>query len=132
MSLSDPIADMLTRIRNGTMAKAKHVLVRNSRVCFNIAKVLKDEGYIDDYDVIEDAQQGVLRVTLKYGPNGERVIQSLRRESKPGCRVYRGVHDLPRVLEGLGVAIVSTSRGMMSDRQARQLNIGGELICTIY
>jgi len=132
MSLSDPIADMLTRIRNGALAKAKHVHIKRSNVCVNIAKVLKDEGYIEDFDVIEDAKQGVLRITLKYGPNGARVIQSLRRESKPGCRVYRGVKDLPKVLEGLGVAIVSTSRGVMSDRQARKENIGGELICTVY
>jgi small subunit ribosomal protein S8 len=132
MSLSDPIADMLTRIRNGAMANAKHVHIKNSKVCRNIAKVLKEEGYVEDFDVIDDAKQGLLRVTLKYGPNGERVIQSLHRESKPGCRVYRGVKDLPRVLEGLGVAIVSTSRGVMSDRQARQQNIGGELICTVY
>ena len=132
MSLSDPIADMLTRIRNGTMAKAKHVYAKNSRFCAGIAKVLKEEGYIEDFDVVEDARQGVLRITMKYGPNGERIIQSLRRESTPGCRVYRGVGELPRVLEGLGVAIVSTSKGVMSDRQARQMNVGGELICTIY
>ncbi len=132
MSLSDPIADMLTRIRNGAMANGKHVHVKNSKVCRNIAKVLKSEGYIEDFDVIDDARQGLLRITLKYGPNGERVIQSLRRESKPGCRVYRGVKDIPKVLEGLGVAIVSTSKGVMSDRQARQENIGGELICTVY
>ncbi len=132
MSLSDPIADMLTRIRNGAMANAKHVHIKNSKVCRNIAKVLKEEGYVEDFDVIDDAKQGLLRVTLKYGPNGERVIQSLRRESKPGCRVYRGVKDLPKVLEGLGVAIVSTSQGVMSDRKARQQNIGGELICTVY
>lgn len=132
MSLSDPIADMLTRIRNGVMANAKAINVKRTKVCVNIAKVLKDEGYIDDFDVIDDQKQGLLRLTLRYGPNGERVIQKIQRESKPGCRVYRGVGDLPRVLEGLGVAIVSTSRGVMSDRQARQMNIGGELICTVY
>lgn len=132
MSLSDPIADMLTRIRNGVMANAKAINVKRTKVCVNIAKVLKDEGYIDEFDVIDDNQQGLLRLTLRYGPNGERVIQKIQRESKPGCRVYRGVGDLPRVLDGLGVAIVSTSRGVMSDRQARQMNIGGELICTIY
>jgi small subunit ribosomal protein S8 len=123
---------MLTRIRNGVMANAKAINVKRTKVCVNIAKVLKDEGYIDDFDVIDDQKQGLLRLTLRYGPNGERVIQKIQRESKPGCRVYRGVGDLPRVLEGLGVAIVSTSRGVMSDRQARQMNIGGELICTVY
>jgi small subunit ribosomal protein S8 len=123
---------MLTRIRNGMMANAKAINVKRTKVCVNIAKVLKDEGYIEDFDVIDDQKQGLLRLTLRYGPNGEKVIQKIQRESKPGCRVYRGVGELPRVLEGLGVAIVSTSRGVMSDRQARQMNIGGELICTIY
>ncbi|NLE29070.1 MAG: 30S ribosomal protein S8 [Phycisphaerae bacterium] len=132
MSLSDPIADMLTRIRNGMMANAKAINVKRTKVCVNIAKVLKDEGYIEDFDVIDDQKQGLLRLKLRYGPNGERVIQKIQRESKPGCRVYRGVGELPRVLDGLGVAIVSTSRGVMSDRQAREMNIGGELICTIY
>jgi len=111
---------------------AKHVTVRGSKLCASIAKVLKDEGYIEEFDVIDDGRQGVIRVTLKYGPNGERVIQDLKRESKPGCRVYRGVRELPRVLDGLGVAIVSTSKGVMSDRQCRAERIGGELICTIY
>jgi len=123
---------MLTRIRNGMMANAKAINVKRTKVCVNIAKVLKDEGYIEDFDVIDDQKQGLLRLKLRYGPNGERVIQKIQRESKPGCRVYRGVGELPRVLDGLGVAIVSTSRGVMSDRQAREMNIGGELICTIY
>jgi small subunit ribosomal protein S8 len=131
MSLSDPIADMLTRIRNGAMANAKHVHIKNSKVCRNIAKVLKEEGYVEDFDVIDDAKQGLLRVTLKYGPNGERVIQSLRRESKPGCRVYSGVEELPRPLQGLGIAIVSTSKGVLSDRKARTARVGGELLCTV-
>jgi small subunit ribosomal protein S8 len=132
MSLSDPIADMLTRIRNGVMVKAKAVTIKRNKVCVNIAKVLKEEGYIEDFDVIDDNLQGVIRVNLKYGPTGERVIQKIERMSKPGCRVYRGVSDLPRVLDGLGVVIVSTSQGVMSDRTARQMNIGGELICTVY
>jgi len=114
------------------MANAKAINVKRTKVCVNIAKVLKDEGYIEDFDVIDDQKQGLLRLKLRYGPNGERVIQKIQRESKPGCRVYRGVGELPRVLDGLGVAIVSTSRGVMSDRQAREMNIGGELICTIY
>jgi small subunit ribosomal protein S8 len=114
------------------MVKAKAVTVKQSKVCVNIAKVLKDEGYIEDFDIIDDNLQGLIRVNLKYGPTGERVIQKIVRTSKPGCRVYRGVSELPRVLEGLGVVIVSTSKGVMSDRQARQLNVGGELICTVY
>ncbi len=132
MSLSDPVADMLTRIRNGVMVNAKNVTIKSSKICVNIARVLRDEGFIEDYSVIDDGKQGLLRVTLKYGSNGEPVIQQLKRESKPGKRVYRGVRELPRVLDGLGVAIVSTSKGVMSDKQARENNVGGELICTVY
>ncbi len=132
MSLSDPVADMLTRIRNGVMVNAKNVTIKSSKVCVNIARVLKDEGFIEDYSVIDDGKQGLLRITLKYGTNGEPVIQQLKRESKPGRRVYRGVKDLPRVLDGLGIAIISTSKGVMSDRKARENNVGGELICTVY
>jgi len=132
MSLSDPVADMLTRIRNGVMVNAKNVTIKSSKICVNIARVLRDEGFIEDYTLIDDGKQGLLRVTLKYGSNGEPVIQQLKRESKPGRRVYRGVRELPRVLDGLGVAIVSTSKGVMSDKQARENNVGGELICTVY
>jgi small subunit ribosomal protein S8 len=132
MSLSDPIADMLTRIRNGVRADAKTVKIRSSKMCIRVAEVLKNEGYIGNYDVIDDGRQGILRITLKYGPNGERVIQNLKRESKPGCRRYRGVKDVPQVLNGLGIVIVSTSRGVLSDRQCRELHIGGELICSVY
>lgn len=132
MSLSDPIADMLTRMRNGVRINAKTVNIRGSKTCANIAKVLKDEGYIEDFDLIDDGKQGVLAVTLRYGPNGERIMRDLKRESKPGRRVYRGVKELPRVLDGLGIAIVSTSKGVMSDRQCRDLHIGGELLCTVY
>ncbi len=132
MSLSDPVADMLTRIRNGVMVNAKNVTIKSSKVCVNIARVLKDEGFIEDYTLIDDGKQGLLRVTLKYGSNGEPVIQELKRESKPGRRVYRGVKELPRVLDGLGIAIISTSKGVMSDRKARENNVGGELICTVY
>lgn len=132
MSLSDPIADMLTRIRNAIRVNAKTVTIRASKVCVNVARVLKDEGYIDDFDVIEDAKQGLVRVHLKYGPNGEKLIQGLKRESRPGRRVYRGVSEIPRVLDGLGIAIVSTSKGVMSDRQCREKHVGGELICTVY
>jgi small subunit ribosomal protein S8 len=107
-------------------------MVKRNKICVNIAKVLKDEGFIQEYDLIDDDRQGMIRVTLKYGPNGEQVIQKIDRVSKPGCRTYRGVSELPRILDGLGVVVVSTSKGVMSDRQARQLNIGGELICTVY
>lgn len=131
MSQTDTISDMLTRIRNAARNKAKRVEVRNSKVCVGIAKVLKDEGYITGYDVIDDGRQGVLRVDLKYGPNGEQLIHSVTRQSKPGRRVYGGVEELPRPLAGLGIAIVSTSKGVLSDRQARTERVGGELLCTI-
>jgi len=97
-----------------------------------LAKVLKQEGYIDDFDVIEDTKQGILRITLKYTANGEPIINAMRRESKPGRRVYKAVKDMPQVLNGLGVAILSTSKGVMSDRQCREAKVGGELICTVY
>lgn len=131
MALSDTIADMLTRIRNAARNKAKRVECRNSKVCAGIAQVLKDEGYIADFAVIDDGRQGVLRIDLKYGPLGESLFTSIVRESKPGCRVYSGVEDLPRPLAGLGISIVSTSKGVLSDRQARKERVGGELLCTI-
>ncbi len=131
MALSDPIADMLTRIRNAVRNRAKTVDVLNSKVCRGIAEVLRDEGYINGFDVIDDGRQGIIRVDLKYGPRGEQVLTLLHRESKPGRRVYRGVEDLPRPLQGLGIAIVSTSRGVMSDRKAREQRVGGELLCTV-
>lgn len=131
MALSDPIADMLTRIRNATRNKADRVDVRNSKVCAGIAGVLKDEGYINDYSVIDDGRQGILRVNLRYGPHGEDIINLIRRESKPGCRVYTKAKDLPRPLGGLGIAVVSTPVGVLSDRKARTQNVGGELLCTV-
>ena len=131
MSLSDPIADMLTRIRNASRVGRQEVSVKASKVCQGIAQVLKDEGYIVDFDRIEDGKQGLIRVALKYTPVGDPVITTIKRVSKPGCRVYNGKEDLPRVLGGLGVAIVSTSQGVMSDRKCRQDNVGGELICTV-
>lgn len=132
MSLSDPIADMLTRIRNGLRARHTVVNVRASGVCEGIAKVLKEEGYIQDYKRVEDqTHQGFLRVYLKYGPVGEEVITEIRRVSTPGRRVYEGVEDIPRPLGGMGVAIVSTSKGILSDRQCRELSVGGEVLCTV-
>ena len=131
MSLSDPIADMLTRIRNASRVGRRQVNVKASKVCSGVAQVLKDEGYIVDYDRIDDGKQGLIRVMLKYTPEGSPVITTLQRVSKPGCRVYNGKENLPRVMGGLGVAIVSTSKGVMSDRKCRQENVGGELICTV-
>ena len=131
MALSDPIADMLTRIRNATRNKAKRVDCLNSKACRGVAKVLQDEGYINGFDVLDDGRQGVLRVDLKYGPAGERVVNRLTRVSKPGRRVYTKVDDLPRPLQGLGIAIVSTSSGVLSDRQAREKRVGGELLATV-
>jgi small subunit ribosomal protein S8 len=131
MSLSDPIADMLTRIRNANRNHSDSVDVRNSKICTGIAKVLVSEGYITGYDIIDDGQQGILRVNLKYGPRGEKLIHEIQRVSKPSCRVYSKVEDLPRPLDGLGIAIVSTSRGIVSDREAREQKVGGELLCTV-
>lgn len=129
--MNDPIADMLTRIRNATRNRAKTVTCLNSRVCRGIADVLQAEGYIQDFDVIEDARQGLLKIRLKYGPRGEVLIHKIHRESKPGRRVYRGVDDIPRPLQGLGIAIVSTSRGVLSDRKCRQERVGGELLAVV-
>ena len=131
MSLSDPIADMLTRIRNAVRVQRQNVNVRASRICEGIANVLKAEGYIDDYALVEDGKQGLLRIYLRYGPAGEQVITEITRVSKPGRRVYSGAEDLPRPLDGMGVAIVSTSRGVLSDRRCRQENVGGEVLCTV-
>lgn len=132
MNNQDPIADMLTRIRNANRVGRRLVLIRNSKICQGISKVLKDEGYIEEFDVIEDAtHQGVIRMKLKYANNGDKVIHVISRESKPGRRLYQKVAELPRVLNGMGIAVVSTSKGVMSDRRAREANIGGELLCTV-
>ena len=131
MSIGDPIADMLTRIRNAVRNRSKTVSCLNSKVCRGIAGVLREEGYIDAYDVIEDGRQGQLRIKLRYSAGGEPVLHLLKRESKPGRRVYSGVETLPKPMQGLGIAIVSTSRGVMSDRKARQERVGGELLCVI-
>ncbi len=131
MNNQDPIADMLTRIRNANRVGRRLVLIPKSKICVGIAQVLKDEGYIQEFDVIDDEQQGQLRVKLKYSLSGDKVIHSLDRESKPGCRVYRKVGDLPTVLNGMGIIVISTSKGVMSDRKAREQNVGGELLCTV-
>ncbi len=131
MSLSDPIADMLTRIRNATRIHRTHVNVKASKVCGGICRVLQQEGYIEDYKRVDDGLQGLFRVFLKYGPTGQHVIQDIQRVSKPGRRVYAGVTTIPRPMDGLGMAIVSTSKGVLSDRQARRENVGGEVLCTV-
>ena len=131
MNNQDPIADMLTRIRNANRVGRRFVLIPRSKICLGIAQVLKDEGYIEDFDSIDDETQGQIRVKLKYALDGGKVIHAIDRESKPGCRVYRGVAELPNILNGMGICVVSTSKGVMSDRKAREQNVGGELLCTV-
>jgi len=132
MSLSDPIADMLTRIRNANMSMNEKVDIPASKINDDIARILKGEGYIGDYKFIDNRKQGVLRLFLKYGPGRERIIRGLRRVSKPGRRVYRKSDAIPRVMGGLGVVIVSTSKGLMTDKQSREANVGGEIICEVW
>jgi small subunit ribosomal protein S8 len=131
MNNQDPISDMLTRIRNANRVGRRLVLIPKSKICTGIAQVLKDEGYIEEFDKVDDGQQGQIRVKLKYSITGEKVIHTIDRSSKPGCRVYRKVEELPNVLNGMGIAVVSTSKGVMSDRKARESNVGGELLCTV-
>lgn len=129
---SDPIADMLTRIRNAERSGHANVMVRASKICRSIAEVLKSEGYISDFDKIDDATgQGMLRVVLKYAPDGTPAITEIKRVSKTGRRVYSSVEGLPYVMNGMGIAVVSTSRGVMTDKQCRAENLGGEVICTV-
>ena len=131
MSLSDPIADMLTRIRNAARINRQQVNIKASNMCEGIAAVLKKEGYVLDFDRIDDGNQGIIRVALKYDRDGKSIISEIVRTSKPGRRIYSSVGDLPRVLGGMGIAIVSTSKGVMSDKDCRQANVGGELLCTV-
>ena len=131
MSHIDPIADMLTRIRNAVRVERDEVTVKASRVCEGIARILLEQGYIAGYDRIATGNQDILRLRLKYGPLGEKVIRSITRNSKPSQRVYCAADKLPKVMGGLGIAIVSTSRGVLADGRCRQLNIGGELLCTV-
>ena len=130
--MTDPIADMLTRIRNQLRIHGAEVDMPFSRVKSEIARVLKEEGYIADFRQVGDGARKKLRIYLKYGPRGEDVVKSIQRVSRPGCRVYRGVPELGRVLDGLGVSIVSTPDGIMSDRGCRDKKVGGEVLCTIY
>ena len=132
MHITDPIADMLTRIRNANSAKHETVDIPASNMKKAIAQILLDEGYIASSKVIEDEKQGVIRVTLKYGENKAQVITGLRRVSKPGLRIYSNVEDMPKVMKGLGIAIVSTSKGIMTDREARKQNVGGEVLAFVW
>jgi small subunit ribosomal protein S8 len=132
MNMTDPIADMITRVRNGVRAKLPKVDVPNSKLKVEIARILKDEGYIANYRVTEDETQGVLRIYLKYGPGMERVITDLQRVSRPGCRIYCGKGEIPRIYGGLGINILSTSRGVMTGRTAAREGVGGEILCNVW
>jgi small subunit ribosomal protein S8 len=131
MSLQDPTADMLTRIRNAVRDRKRTVDCLNNKLNRGVAQVLQEEGYLAGFDVVDDGLQGILRVKVKYGPRGEQVLHEIKRVSKAGRRIYMGVDDLPRPMQGLGVAIVTTSRGVMSDRRCRQENIGGEVVAIV-
>ena len=132
MLVLDPIADMLTRIRNANTNKHDSVLVPQSKTKLAIAEILKNEGFILDYKAVESEGIKMIEVTLKYGPNGEKVIQGLKRISKPGLRIYANAEQLPKVLNGLGIAIVSTSKGIITDKNARKLNVGGEVLAYVW
>lgn len=132
MSMSDPLADMLTRIRNAVMVKFESVEIPTSNVKVSVAKVLKEEGYITDYAVVKGDVQDILKIDLKYGPSNEPVITGIKRVSKPGLRKYTSATSIPTVLNGLGIAIVSTSKGVVTDKTARSLNAGGEIICEVW
>ncbi len=132
MLVLDPIADMLTRIRNANTNKHETVLIPQSKTKLAIAEILKEEGFIVDYKTTENEGIKMIEVTLKYGPNGEKVIQGLKRISKPGLRIYSNAEQLPQVLNGLGIAIVSTSKGILTDKNARKLNVGGEVLAYVW
>ena len=132
MQISDVIADMLTRIRNANDAKHESVDVPASKMKKAIAEILLNEGYIKSYTVIEDGKQGIIRIALKYAPGKQKVINGLRRVSKPGLRIYASCEEMPKVLNGLGIAIVSTSKGIMTDKKARQENVGGEVLAFVW
>ena len=132
MVVTDTIADMLTRIRNANQMRYQEVSVPASNLKISLAKILKDEGFIEDYKIVNDNVQGTIELTLKYGQNKERVITGLKRISKPGLRVYAKANEVPKVLNGLGIAVISTSRGVMTDKEARKENLGGEVLCYIW
>ena len=132
MQITDPIADMLTRIRNAGAARHETVDVPASKMKKSIAQILLDEGYIKAFQLVDNGNQGIIRITLKYGANRQKAITGLKRVSKPGLRVYAGAQELPKVLRGLGIAIVSTSKGVMTDKKARELNVGGEVLAFVW
>ena len=132
MSVTDPIADMLTRIRNAVRAKKKEVNLPSSQLKIEIARILKEEGYIKNYKIIEDNKQGILNITLKYVDNNQSAITGLRRVSKPGCRIYCSQDSIPKVLGGLGLVIISTSKGVMTGQKCEELGLGGEVLCEIW
>ena len=132
MQITDTIADMLTRIRNASSAKHDSVAIPASNVKKAIAQILLDEGYIQSFTVEEDGKQGVIQIALKYGQNKSQIITGIRRVSKPGLRIYTNVEDMPRVMKGLGIAILSTSKGIMTDKQARKANVGGEVLAYVW
>ena len=132
MQISDVIADMLTRIRNANNAKHQTVDVPASNLKKSIAQILLDEGYIKSFQIVEDGKQGIIRIALKYAPGKQKVIHGLRRVSKPGLRIYSNCEDMPKVMNGLGIAIVSTSKGVMTDKKARQANVGGEVLAFVW
>ena len=132
MKITDPISDMLTRIRNGNSANKDEVSMPSSKVLVEVARVIYEEGYIEGYSVEDTEPQKTLRITLKYGPKRSKVIRGIKRISKPGRRIYSKAADLPRVIGGLGIAVVSTSKGMMCDRDARKQGVGGEVICYVW
>ena len=132
MVMTDPIADFLTRIRNANMVIHEKVEIPASKTKIALAEILKNEGFIKDYEQIEDGKQGIIRVYLKYGPNREKVISGLKRISKPGLKVYCKKDEIPKVLGGLGIAIISTSKGIMTDKEARKHGLGGEVICYVW
>ena len=132
MSMSDPIADMLTRVRNGIIVSFDAVDVPSSKLKINIAKILKSEGFIKNYKVIADKKQGLIRIFLKYDENGEPVIGGLKRVSRSSCRVFAKKDQVPMVLNGFGINVLSTSKGLMTDKQARKLGIGGEILCSVW
>jgi small subunit ribosomal protein S8 len=132
MSVTDPIADMLTRIKNAAKAKKKEVNIPSSRVKLEIAKILKEEGYVKNFKVIEDKKQGILNITLKYTEDNQNVITGLRRISRPGCRIFCTKDSIPKVLDGLGLVIISTSKGLCTGLRCEDLGTGGEVICTIW
>lgn len=132
MQITDTIADILTRIRNANSAKHATVDVPASNMKKAITQILVDEGYLKSYQIIDDGKQGIIRITLKYGENKSQVITGLRRVSKPGLRIYSSCEDMPKVMKGLGIAIVSTSKGVMTDRKARELNVGGEVLAFVW